>query len=146
VIDFDWINSTKKSGELMAMGCSDGTLLFSGHSKRIDASVEKAHKGAIVTVKWNYEGASLASGGEDGKIKIWAKNGALRSNLVEGGKPVYCIVWDSNNNLLYASDKNLCIMPTTPGRKPVTWKAHDGIVLQCDWSLTNNLIVSGGED
>jgi intraflagellar transport protein 80 len=26
------------------------------------------------------------------------------------------------------------------------WKAHDGIVLTCDWNPVNNLIISGGED
>jgi intraflagellar transport protein 80 len=56
-------------------------------------------------------------------------------------------VWSpDNNNILYASDKNLTIVPTQPGKKSVSWKAHDGVVLQCDWSLTTNLIVSGGED
>lgn len=61
VIDFDWIISNKKSGELMAMGCADGTLLFAGHSRKVEGRVEKAHKGAIISVKWNYEGAALAS-------------------------------------------------------------------------------------
>lgn len=147
VIDSDWIVSLKKAGELMAMGCADGTLLFSGHTHKIDGKVDKAHKGAIISVKWNYEGAALATSGEDGSIKIWAKNGALRSTLVQIGKPIYCVVWSpDNNNILYASEKSLTIIPTQPGKKPFTWKAHDGVVLQCDWSLTSNLIVSGGED
>ena len=89
VIDFDWIVSMKKAGEIMAMGCADGTILFSGHSKKIEARVEKAHKGAIVSVKWNYEGAALATAGEDGNIKIWAKKGDLRSTLVQSAKPIY---------------------------------------------------------
>ena len=62
-------------------------------------------------------------------------------------KPIYCVVWSpDNNNILYASDKTLTIVPTQPGKKSSSWKAHDGVVLQCDWSLTTNLIVSGGED
>lgn len=40
----------------------------------------------------------------------------------------------------------MTIVPTQPGKKSSSWKAHDGVVLQCDWSLTTNLIVSGGED
>lgn len=66
VIDFDWIVSVKKSGELMAMGCSDGSLLFSGHANKVEGRVEKAHKGAIISVKWNYDGSALATSGEDG--------------------------------------------------------------------------------
>lgn len=26
------------------------------------------------------------------------------------------------------------------------WKAHEGIILKCDWNPVNNLIISGGED
>jgi len=131
VIDIDWIVSMKKSGELMALGCADGTLLFAGHTKKIEGRVEKAHKGAIISVRWNYEGAALATSGEDGNIKIWAKNGALRSTLIQSGKPIYCVCWSpDNNSILYASDKQLIILPTQPGKKSVSWKAHDGIVLQ----------------
>ena len=30
--------------------------------------------------------------------------------------------------------------------KNVQWKAHDGVVLGCDWNPSNNLIISCGED
>lgn len=147
VITFDWIVSTKKTGELMAMGCADGTILFAGHSKKVEGRVEKAHKGAVIAVKWNYEGAALASCGEDGNIKIWARNGALRSQLVQTSKAIYSVVWSPDNkNILYASENKLTIIPTHPDKKPASWKAHDGVVLCCDWSLSTNLIVSGGED
>jgi intraflagellar transport protein 80 len=47
---------------------------------------------------------------------------------------------------LYSSENKLTIIPTHPGKKATSWKAHDGVVLCCDWSLSTNLIVSGGED
>lgn len=65
---------------------------------------------------------------------------------MSGSKSVYCIVWSPDNNILYCSEKNLFIQPTVPGKKATHWKAHDGIVLQCDWSAANNHIISGGED
>lgn len=37
-------------------------------------------------------------------------------------------------------------MPTLPGNKQLQWKAHDGVVLGCDWNPGNNLIISCGED
>jgi intraflagellar transport protein 80 len=40
----------------------------------------------------------------------------------------------------------LNIVPTLPGNKPLSWKAHDGVVLQADWNAANSLIVSCGED
>ena len=70
-----------------------------------------------------------------------------RCTLVQNAKPIYCVVWSpDNNNILYCCEKNLCLMPQLPGTKQLQWKAHDGIVLQCDWNPANNLIVSGGED
>lgn len=70
-----------------------------------------------------------------------------RSTVLQGGKPIYCAIWSpENDSILYCSDKNLCLQPTVPGNKQLVWKAHDGVVLACDWNPGNNLIVSCGED
>lgn len=50
------------------------------------------------------------------------------------------------DHVLYSSGKSLVIKPLQPGSKPSQWKAHDGLILATDWSMANNLIVSGGED
>ena len=50
------------------------------------------------------------------------------------------------DHVLYSSGKSLVIKPLQPGSKPLQWKAHDGLILATDWSIANNLIVSGGED
>ena len=49
---------------------------------RVDKNVNEAHAGAIISIRWSYEGAALATCGEDGQIKIWSKGGMLRSALV----------------------------------------------------------------
>jgi intraflagellar transport protein 80 len=49
--------------------------------------------------------------------------------------------------LIYTSDKNLSIKPVLKGGlKTLSWKAHEEIVLCVDWSYSNKLIISGGED
>ena len=50
------------------------------------------------------------------------------------------------NKILFCQGKTLNIKPIQAGTKLVTWKAHEGIVLQADWNATNNLIISSGED
>ena len=63
------------------------------------------------------------------------------------GTPVYSAYWSPDmDHVLYSSGKSLVIKPLQPGSKPSQWKAHDGLILTTDWSLTNNLIISGGED
>ena len=71
----------------------------------------------------------------------------LRSQILNGGKSIYGICWNpENDSILYAQDKNLTIIPTLAGNKQIQWKAHDGVVLGCDWNPANNLIISCGED
>ena len=63
------------------------------------------------------------------------------------GTPVYSACWSPDmDDILYSSGKSLVVKPLQPGSKPSQWKAHDGLILATDWSMTNNLIVSGGED
>lgn len=70
-----------------------------------------------------------------------------RSTVVQGSKPIYCAIWSPDNeSILYCCDKNLVLIPTLPGNKQLQWKAHDGVVLNCDWNPASNLIVSSGED
>lgn len=46
---------------------------------RVEKSVNDAHTGAIIAIKWSYEGAALATAGDDGQIKVWSRGGMLRS-------------------------------------------------------------------
>lgn len=71
----------------------------------------------------------------------------MRSQVVNSHKAIYGVCWSpENDSILYASEKMLTILPTLPGNKQTQWKAHDGVVLGCDWNPANNLIISCGED
>ena len=105
--------------------------------------------------------------GEDGSAKIWSRTGMLRTILLQCGKtvgvskmgvaftrsllikggPIYCACWSpDSDHVLYSNKETLFIKPLQSGLKPVTWNAHDGIILCVDWSHAHNLIISGGED
>ena len=144
----EWGNSAKVGGELLAIGSTDGALLIVTKTGKIEKSVENAHSTAIICIKWNSDGQAIATSGEDGIVKIWSKQGVLRSKLVENNSPVYSIAWSPDENyMLYTNGKNLSIKPIFKGgNKTLSWKAHDEIVLCVDWNFSNKLIVSGGED
>jgi intraflagellar transport protein 80 len=66
VITMDWLPIAKGTQEVLALGCADGSFKLMAKAGRIEKSVAEAHNGAIISIKWSYEGAALATAGEDG--------------------------------------------------------------------------------
>eukprot|EP00744_Colponema_vietnamica_P004654 GILI01006912.1.p1 GENE.GILI01006912.1~~GILI01006912.1.p1 ORF type:complete len:758 (-),score=200.90 GILI01006912.1:92-2365(-) len=145
-IDLQWFPTAKGASDCFAVACTDGTFKLYSRSGRLEKSVE-AHRGAVISLRWSYEGSALATGGEDGVVKVWSRQGNLRSTIAQPLKPVYCVVWSPDSDqILYASEKNICLKSLQAGQKQIQWKAHDGVVLKVDWNSVTNLIVSAGED
>lgn len=144
----EWGPTVKSGNDSFALGTSDGTLKILSRTGKIEKIVDNSHSTAIICIKWSSDGQAIATSGEDGVIKIWSKQGVLRAKLVETSSPVYGIAWSYDENyMLYTSDKTLSIKPIFKGgSKTLSWKAHEEIVLCCDWNFANKLIISGGED
>ncbi|KAJ3195520.1 Intraflagellar transport protein 80 [Irineochytrium annulatum] len=150
VSDLQWFPPAPGKGQTVAdlyvAGGTDGRFYLCSKGGRVEKVVD-AHKGALLALKWNYEGSALVTAGEDGQAKIWSRSGMLRSVLVSTGYPIYSIVWSPDNDqILYTNGRNLVIKPIQPSTKPNQWKAHDGVILKVDWNFIANLIISGGED
>lgn len=80
-------------------------------------------------------------------VKIWSRNGMLRSTLAHSDSPVYAVVWAADcDQLCYCTGNSIIIKSLSTSAKQVTWKAHDAVVLKVDWSPINHTIVSCGED
>jgi intraflagellar transport protein 80 len=150
VTDMHWFPATKKvaggGSDIFVVSSTDGSMRLMSKSGRVEKVVE-GHKGAVVSVRWNYEGTALATCGEDGVVKIWSRAGMLRSTLVQNDSAIYAICWaPDSDQLCFSSGKHLVIKPLQPSAKQTRWKAHDAAVLKVDWNPVNDLIVSGGED
>ncbi|XP_014664680.1 PREDICTED: intraflagellar transport protein 80 homolog [Priapulus caudatus] len=151
--DIHWFPRTTVMGkqqssasDFFALTATDGRLYLVSRTGKIEKKVE-AHRGAVLSARWNHDGTALVSVGEDGQVKIWSRSGMLRSTLSQNSTPVYSVAWGPDNNVLYTNGKNLIIKSLQAGNaKPLQWKAHDGIILKADWNAVNNLILSGGED
>lgn len=155
VTDMHWLPASTRQqaagNDIFAVACTDGTVKVMNKSARIEKSVPKetrdGHTGAVTALRWNYEGTALATAGEDGSVKVWSKEGLLRSNLSQAAARVYSLSWGSDaDRLVYASGKVLSIRSMQPGSRPTDWKAHDATILKVDWNPINGLIASAGED
>lgn len=98
-----------------------GTFRLILKNGRLEKLVTDAHRGAITCLRWNFEGSSLVTAGEDGIVKQWSRTGNLRSKLAQSGissevfsslllfvaaadQPVYSVVWSPDNqSILFSS-------------------------------------------
>ena len=123
-------------GDVLAVCCSQGSFKLVSRSGRVDKSVDGAHEGACVCIRWNLDGTALATGGEDGKVKLWSRTGMLRSVLASLDQPVYSVAFSPDSNLLaLCCGKHIVVKRigaghaggtgTPAGTKPIT----NGVVL-----------------
>ncbi|CCI46362.1 unnamed protein product [Albugo candida] len=147
VTSIDWSPSIgKQAADTFAVSCTDGTFRLITKSGREEKRVQ-ASEGAVIALKWNYDGTALITAGEDGMLKIWSRSGNLRSTLASTGRSIYAACWGPDNDqLLFTNGGNLVIKTVQLGRKDILWKAHDGAILCVDWNPINQRIISGGED
>lgn len=133
--------------ETVLLGSSDGKLhLFSLKSGRIEKSVD-AHEGAVLSSKWSPDSSAIASGGEDGMVKVWSKGLLLRSTLSAQASSIYAIDWSTSssglNSLAFVSQGTIHVKPITPHSRAISWKGHEGVILALTWS---SYIATAGED
>uniref|UniRef100_A0A7S3R5J7 Intraflagellar transport protein 80 n=1 Tax=Dunaliella tertiolecta TaxID=3047 RepID=A0A7S3R5J7_DUNTE len=149
--DLHWYPLSSKRNQsggtdVFAVGCTNGCFKVISRTGKLEKSVD-AHSGACIALRWSYDGTALATAGEDGSVKIWSRNGMLRSTLAQSDSPVYSIVWGADSDqLCYSTGSNIIIRSSQSSAKQITWKAHEGVVLKVDWSPISSMVVSGGED
>ncbi|XP_074657644.1 intraflagellar transport protein 80 homolog [Tubulanus polymorphus] len=134
------------ASDIFALTATDGKFHIVTRTGRIEKSID-AHRGAVLSGRWSFDGTAYATAGEDGQVKIWSRSGMLRSTLTQSSSPVYALAWGPDSDqVLYTNGRTLVIKPLQANAKPLTWKAHDGLILTLDWNPVNNLILSGAED
>ena len=66
VLAMDFYPASKGVQQQFALACSDGSFKIVSKMGRIEKNIVEAHQTAIIGIKWSYEGAALATCGEDG--------------------------------------------------------------------------------
>jgi intraflagellar transport protein 80 len=147
VTDLSWFPG---SSDTFAVSCTDGTFRLINKNGREDKRVSGVSLGAVITLKWNYDGSALATGGEDGCVKVYSRVGVPRYDpLVQAAHAVFSMAWSADSNqILFCSGDTLTIktLQDSDAGKEIKWRAHDGTVMKVDWNPVNGLVVSGGED
>lgn len=103
---------------LLAHADAQGELsVFTLLSHQLRWHAEHAHQGRITVLVFSPDGLSLASGGQDGRVRVWdTETGELRHAFYHGS-PVEQLHWSPNHLLASTSEANLqvwFVSPPTP--------------------------------
>lgn len=142
------IDSTRDSSSpnTFIIGCSDGNLHLCSPNWRVEKTV-KAHTGGVTCMSVNPDGLSIATGGEDGLLKIWSRNGVMRTTLASCGSTITSINWDCTGKyIMYTHGGMITVKSASFKQDQTQFRGHRRLITCSDWNPASNEIVTGGED
>lgn len=122
--------SWNPQGNKLALGVSDGTVriwdLTALTAQEVTSDTDgpislKGHAEPVMAVAWNPAGQTIASGSEDGTVRIWDASTWQPLQVIQTGAPVYSISWDSSGQkIAYGTgNANPAVYEAFPAQTPV---------------------------
>ncbi|VDK46992.1 unnamed protein product [Anisakis simplex] len=139
----------QSTNDVFVLTSTEGKFYIYNRSGRLEKAVD-AHKGAALCARWSYDGSSLLTCGEDGTVKMWSRNGMLRSMLAQNGTPVYGVSWSADSaQIVYCCAENCFIKALKSqvwdayGRPLFTSAPHDYPITSAAWNAEGDLFAVG---
>jgi WD40 repeat protein/serine/threonine protein kinase len=109
----------------------------------------RGHRGAVKVTAYSADSRRLASGGEDGTVRIWEPiSGRLLRVLVGHARGLSSVAWSPDAKVLASGgeDNAVRLWESDSGRLLYTLEGHTGPVRQLSWSPNGKTLASGSED
>jgi class 3 adenylate cyclase/GTPase SAR1 family protein len=141
-----------KDTPLLAAGYFNGKIIVWNVKTRTQSWNVSAHHGAVNTLSWSHDGKLLASGGDDGRIRLWdfQKKEPFGTPLIEDASgSVLSVSWDSLKGTWLASgsrDGVIRIWDPLTGRLKHRLEGHTGLVSRVAVSRNSRYLASKSQD
>lgn len=144
----DFVVSLRHSpdGARIAVATADGNVtILDSRNLSIVAEIP-GHNGGTLAVAWSADGLLIASGGQDGKLKVWdSSSGALRWETKPGVAWVEHVTFSpelgASARIAAAAGKSLAVW-TSSGELVVKFSPHPSSVSGVDWRGSGDRLVS----
>ncbi|XP_059484419.1 intraflagellar transport protein 80 homolog [Neocloeon triangulifer] len=102
----------------------------------------QAHEGMILSLSWSpTQNGFIATGGEDGKCKVWDSMGHLMFSSSNQGSPVTCLAWNLNGQILAVSSHNALRLCQTMGRFSTSELVSNNTAHAINWNKDNSRLI-----
>ncbi|KAL1459539.1 hypothetical protein WDU94_011510 [Cyamophila willieti] len=139
------------TGDWLALGCSDrGQLLVWEWQSETYVLKQQGHSNAVSSVAYSHDGQFIASGGEDGKVKLWnVHTGFCFVTFSEHDSPVSAVHFSNTRKFVLSAsvDGTVRAFDLTRYRNFRTFTTPRPVQLNClALDSTSEFVAAGGQD
>ncbi|XP_017305246.1 periodic tryptophan protein 2 homolog [Diaphorina citri] len=139
------------TGDWLALGCSErGQLLVWEWQSETYVLKQQGHSNAVSSVCYSHDGQFIASGGEDGKVKLWnVHTGFCFVTFSEHTSPVSAVQFSNTRKFVLSAsvDGTVRAFDLTRYRNFRTFTTPRPVQLNClTLDSTSEFVAAGGQD
>jgi WD40 repeat protein/tetratricopeptide (TPR) repeat protein len=110
-----------------------------------DLTTFRGHNGGVHSCAWSPDGKRLASGGDDGAVKIWNAATGQEIFTLRGHQGVRCVDWSADGKRLASggSDRTVRIWDEATGKQLFTFTGFAREVRSVAWSPDGQRLAAG---
>ena len=104
-------------------------------------------QGSVTSVSWSPDGQTLATGGYDGSVKLWQRDGSPITDIKANQGIVTSVSWTADGQTLATGGYDGNVKLWQRDGSPITdIKANQGSVMSVSWSPDGQTLATGGTD